>query len=94
MTLVLIFLEQGAVDDGIDSLSLSFESMDVHHDIRGVYQSVLELGGKELIGTSVNRFSRSIMITIVDGINGSVLDCKYKMRTGRTLMLEAITPNR
>lgn len=71
---VFIALKHGTVDDGIDSFSLSSETMNIHHDIGRIYQSVLQLGCKNLVRTSVNRFSGGIVISVVWRIDGTILD--------------------
>ena len=72
-----------AIDDRIHSLSLSFESMDIHHYIRRLYQTVLQLGCKNLVWTSVNGFSCRIVIAVVWRINRTILNCKKLKKNSR-----------
>ena len=74
MSSVGITFELGAIDHGIDSLSLTLESMNIHHDVGGVFQSVLQLGSKNIVRTSMNGFSGGIVETIIRRVNGSILN--------------------
>ena len=71
---IVLSLELGAVDDGVQGFSLSFEPMDIHHDKGRVNQSMLQLGNQKLIGATVNGDTGRIMVAIIDRVYGSILD--------------------